>query len=93
LDITWPLELGYEIPEQAAMAVLDSLTGSGSHSLFGFPLDGIRVTATDLEWSTGEGAELTGRSRDLLPLLAGRAVPHQLFHGVGAVRAWSLATP
>jgi uncharacterized protein (TIGR03083 family) len=93
LDITWPLGLEYEIPALAATTVLDALTESGGRSLFGFPLDGIRVTATDLDWSAGHGDELAGRSRDLVPLLAGRAVPHELFEGAGATRAWSLAAP
>lgn len=60
-------------------------------TLFGFPLAGIRVQATDLDWSAGHGEELAGRSRDLLPLLAGRLVPRELFHGPGVARAWSLA--
>lgn len=91
LDITWPQGLEYEIPATATTTVLDALTGSGRESLFGFPLDGIRVVATDLDWSAGQGDELTGRSRDLVPLLAARAVPHELFGGAGAARAWSLA--
>jgi uncharacterized protein (TIGR03083 family) len=91
LDIAWPLGLAYEFPERATTTVLDSLTSTGPHSLFGFPLQGIRVAATDVVWSAGEGAELTGRSRDLVPLLAGRAVPRDLFGGAGAARAWSLA--
>jgi uncharacterized protein (TIGR03083 family) len=64
---------------------------AGRATLFGFPLAGIRVRATDLDWSTGDGEELAGRSRDLLPLLACRAVPGDLFQGPGAARAWSLA--
>jgi len=91
LDITWPLDLAYEIPEQGTMATLDALTSTASQTLFGFPLEGIRVAATDVDWSAGEGAELSGRSRDLVPLLAGRAVPRELFDGDGATRAWSLA--
>jgi uncharacterized protein (TIGR03083 family) len=93
LDIAWPLGLAYDIPERATTTVLDSLTSTGPQSLFGFPLQGIRVAATDVVWSAGEGAELTGRSRDLVPLLAGRAVPRDLFDGAGAARAWSLAVP
>jgi hypothetical protein len=89
LDITWPLRLTYQISAQAATTVLDSLIGSGARTLFGFPLEGIKVTATDLEWSAGSGEELSGLSRDLLPLLAGRVVPHELFGGAGAVLAWS----
>lgn len=91
LDIGWPAHLTYEIPGQAITTVLDAVTSTGSQSLFGFPLDGIKVIATDLGWSSGQGAELRGRSRDLVPLLAGRAVPHELFEGDGAARAWSLA--
>jgi uncharacterized protein (TIGR03083 family) len=66
-------------------------TGADRATLFGFPLTGIRVRATDLDWSAGYGEELAGRSRDLLPLLAGRLVPRELFHGTGVTRAWSLA--
>jgi uncharacterized protein (TIGR03083 family) len=91
LDITWPRKVAYDINESAAATVLDSLTATGSRTLFGFPLDGIKVVATDMDWSAGQGAELTGRSRDLIPLLAGRTVPHELFGGAGAARAWSLA--
>jgi uncharacterized protein (TIGR03083 family) len=91
LDITWPRKLTYDISERAAATVLDSITATGSRTLFGFPLDGIRVVATDMGWSAGQGAQLTGQSRDLIPLLAGRAVPHELFGGAGAARAWSLA--
>jgi uncharacterized protein (TIGR03083 family) len=91
LDITWPLAVEYAIPDAAMVSVLDSLTSTGSQSLFGFPLDGIEASATDLDWSAGGGAQLTGASRDLVPLLAGRTVPHDLFHGDGADRAWMLA--
>jgi uncharacterized protein (TIGR03083 family) len=91
LDITWPRELAYDINEQAVATVLDTVTATGSQTLFGFLLDGIKVVATDVDWSAGQGAELTGGSRDLIPLLAGRAVPHELFGGAGAARAWSLA--
>ena len=91
LDIAWPLGLGVEIPEPATTTVLDALISTGSRTLFGFPVEGIRVAATDVDWSTGHGAELTGRSRDLIPLLAGRAVPRELFDGDGVARAWSLA--
>jgi uncharacterized protein (TIGR03083 family) len=60
-------------------------------TVFGFPLAGIRVIATDLDWSAGQGAELTGLSRDVLPLLARRAIPRDRFAGPGADRAWQLA--
>jgi uncharacterized protein (TIGR03083 family) len=103
LDIGWPFELEYEIPDRAMTIVLDAITspltlgpddavaaeirpGARSETLFGFSLDGIRVRATDLDWSTGEGAELTGHSRDLLMLLAARRVPGDRFAGPAAAR-------
>lgn len=113
LDISWPVSLSYEIPEQAMTAVLDMLTtplalgqdeidaaevqaaaaqaDAGDGTIFGFPLAGIRVVATDLDWSAANGAELAGTSRNLLPLLAGRRIPREHFRGEGVARAWSLA--
>jgi len=85
-SITGPLAL----PDDAVVAA-DVQPGVQRATLFGFPLDGIRVSATDLDWSTGQGAELRGRGRDLLPLLAGRKISRELFSGPGADRAWSLA--
>jgi hypothetical protein len=93
LDITWPLSSDYDIPERAMMTVLDAITSPGDRTLFGFPLDGIEVTATDLGWSVGSGAPLAGRSRDLLMLLAGRAVPYEKFSGEGIPLAESSARP
>ena len=81
LDIAWPLSLRYPIADQAMTSVLDSVTSPGTQTVFGVSLDGVRVTATDLGWSAGYGAELAGASRDLLLLLAGRAVPADRFAG------------
>jgi len=83
LDITWPQAIEYPIPGQALATVLDLIAGDGSKSLFGIPLDGIELHASDLDWSSGAGAQLTGRSRDLLLLIAGRAIPHEAFSGPG----------
>jgi uncharacterized protein (TIGR03083 family) len=85
-SITGPLA-----PADDAAVAADVQPGAERTTLFGFPLGGIRVSATDLDWSAGQGAELRGRGRDLLPLLAGREIPHELFSGPGADQAWSLA--
>ena len=84
LDVTWPLPVTYQIPDRAMTAVLDSVAADGRETLFGVSLAGLRASATDLDWSAGDGAPLTGRSRDLLMLLTGRAVPRVLFGGDGA---------
>jgi uncharacterized protein (TIGR03083 family) len=78
-------------PRTGDVVAADVHADADRTTLFGFPLDGIKVSATDLDWSAGHGAELTGRSRDLLPLLAARRVPFDLFGGAGAARARSLA--
>ena len=85
-SITGPLALA-----DHAVVAADVEPSTKQTSVFGFPLEGIRVIATDLDWSAGQGAELRGRGRDLLPLLAGRTIPHEFFSGPGADRAWSLA--
>jgi uncharacterized protein (TIGR03083 family) len=83
LDMTWPLSIEYKIPDQALTVVLDALAGHGDESLFGVSLNGIRISATDLDWSAGAGAQLAGRSRDLIPMLAGRRIPLEVFTGDG----------
>jgi len=85
-SITSPLA-----PEARAIRAAELQAEADGATLFGFPLAGIAVRATDLDWSAGHGEELAGRSRDLLPLLAGRLVPRELFQGSGVARAWSLA--
>jgi len=92
LDICWPLGIEYEIPSRALTLVLGSLTSNGGESLFGFPLAGITVTASDLGWSAGAGPELAGRGRDLVPLLAGRQIPRDRFDGDGVARVWPVTT-
>lgn len=86
LDITWPLEVRAQIPAVALTTVLESITSPGTHTFFGFPLTGLELAATDLDWSTGSGARLAGRGRDLVMLLAGRSVPRNLFSGEGAAQ-------
>jgi uncharacterized protein (TIGR03083 family) len=92
LDITWPLSIEYQIPDEAMTAVLDSVISPASHTLFGFPLEGISLSAPDLRWSAGSGPPLAGRGRDLLLLLAGRQIPRELFEGDGAELAGTSAT-
>lgn len=89
--LTTPLALEQDEIEAAEVQAAAEGASAGSATIFGFPLDGIRVVATDLGWTAGSGAELTGTGRDLLPLLAGRRIPRERFSGEGVTRAWSLA--
>jgi uncharacterized protein (TIGR03083 family) len=86
LDITWPLSITYPIPDEAMATVLGLIAGQDGQNAFGVDLDGIELRATDLDWSSGSGAEATGPSRDLLLLLARRTLPHDAVTGPGAQR-------
>jgi uncharacterized protein (TIGR03083 family) len=86
LDITWPLSITYPIPDEAMATVLGLIAGQQGQNAFGVDLDGIELRATDLDWSSGSGAEATGPSRDLLLLLARRTLAHDAVTGPGAQR-------
>jgi uncharacterized protein (TIGR03083 family) len=83
LDITWPLGIECKVPDQAMITVLGLIAGEADRSVFDVPLVGIELRATDLDWSSGSGAELAGHSRDLLLLICGRKIPRDLFSGPG----------
>jgi uncharacterized protein (TIGR03083 family) len=86
LDATWLLDVGYAVPDEALATVLDLIVGTGERSLFGVDVSGVRLRATDLDWSAGTGPLVEGRARDLLPLVAGRRIPADRFGGVGLDR-------
>ena len=77
LDIRVPLERCQELPEGTIRAVLDDLAEGGTHTHFGVTLDGVRLRATDVEWSFGSGTPIMGSATDLALLLSGRARPGQ----------------
>jgi uncharacterized protein (TIGR03083 family) len=74
LDVTIALDRPASAPTEAAVAVLDQLTAS-SGTLFGIDLAGIRLEATDTDWSWGDGRLVRGDSGCLVALLSGRAMP------------------
>lgn len=74
LDITTPLGLPQAPGEPALRTVLDALA-DGVHASFGIDLDGVRLTATDLDWSWGDGRGVTGPAADLALTLTGRTLP------------------
>lgn len=74
LDVTIPLGEPPVAPSEAVRDVLDQLTGSDG-AWFGVDLTGVRLEATDLEWSWGEGEPVRADSGPLVALLSGRALP------------------
>ncbi|HEY1627542.1 MAG TPA: maleylpyruvate isomerase family mycothiol-dependent enzyme [Streptosporangiaceae bacterium] len=75
LDITVPLGAGFTVPEERLRAVLPPSPDEMSVKFFGTDLDGIELRATDMDWTFGTGAPLTGAAQDLLLVICGRKLP------------------
>lgn len=71
-DIRRPLGMARAVPEERAIAVADGL------KRIGFPfgtkkrIAGLRLTATDADWSTGDGPEVSGSIEALVMAMANR---------------------
>ena len=86
LDITVPLGLPFAVPEERLRRVLPASLAERSVRYFGTELSGIELRATDLDWSLGSGAPLTGAAQDLLLALCGRKLPSGRLTGDPAAR-------
>jgi len=75
LDITTALGLPRTASDEATRAVLDTLPSAGVHRHFGTDVDGRRLRATDLDWSFGDGEEVSAEAGELVLALAGRPRP------------------
>ena len=82
-DIRQPTGLSRPVPEATLLTVADTVKG------IGFPLQarkriaGLRLSATDCEWSTGDGALVEGPLASLILVMAGRKVPLDDLSGAG----------
>ena len=74
LDVTVALDRPTVAPLEAVVAVLDHLTAANG-ACFGVDLTGVRLVATDTDWTWGSGEEVRADSGDLVALLSGRALP------------------
>jgi uncharacterized protein (TIGR03083 family) len=87
-DIAIPLGLDYPMPSEAARAGADRVWTMGWPFWARHRLRGLRMVATDTDWSVGNGVELRGPIAMLLLLLTGRtatAVPHLSGAGVQTI--------
>jgi uncharacterized protein (TIGR03083 family) len=75
LDITVPLGVPRRSPDETIRAVLDGLTHGGTHAHFGIDIDGLRLGATDIDWTYGSGRPVGGAAGDLALFLCGRQLP------------------
>ncbi|MET8626846.1 maleylpyruvate isomerase family mycothiol-dependent enzyme [Kitasatospora sp. NPDC004669] len=86
LDITVALGMPARLPLPRAAALLGAVSAR-SVRFFGARLEGVRLRATDVEWSYGEGRSVVeGRAEHLLLVAYGRRVPRGLLAGEGAER-------
>ena len=85
LDVRRPLEISRRIPTERIRACLDFLT---ARPRAGFipagRLTGLRLEATDLDWSAGSGLAVHGTGEDLLLAVSGRPTGAQRLSGEGA---------
>ncbi len=82
-DIRRPTGMTRNVPEATLVAVADAVKGVG------FPLGakkriaGLRLSATDSDWSAGDGPSVTGPLASLIFVMAGRRAPLADLSGEG----------
>ena len=72
--MTLPLGRPTVAPAEAVVAVLDQLTVANG-AWFGVDLTGVRLEASDADWSWGSGDVVRADGGALVALLSGRTLP------------------
>lgn len=87
-DITRPLGRPFSMPVEAAAQAATYVWGRGFPYSPRKRLGGFRLTATDVEWTVGDGDPVQGPIAAMLLLLTGRtvAIPELTGAGVAALR-------
>jgi uncharacterized protein (TIGR03083 family) len=85
-DIAIPLARPRHMPREAARAGAATVWAMGWPFWARWRLRGFRLTATDVEWQVGDGADILGPLDALLLLLTGRAVVLPRLAGEGAAQ-------
>jgi uncharacterized protein (TIGR03083 family) len=85
LDITVALGLGRVVPPERLSLVLAGMRPRNV-AFFGADLGGLRLEATDRDWTYGTGEPLRGRAQDLLLVICGRRLPAGHLEGPAAAR-------
>jgi uncharacterized protein (TIGR03083 family) len=83
-DALRPLSLDLEAPPQDVVPVLDAYWTVGRVAFHAAPQRGLRLVATDVDWTRGQGPEVRGRAIDLLLLIANRRQVVTSLSGPGA---------
>ena len=83
LDIRRPLGISRVVPQERTRISLTLLTEGGNQVMPAGRLDGLRLEATDIDWSHGQGATVTGAADALMLAIAGRSAALNELHGDG----------
>jgi uncharacterized protein (TIGR03083 family) len=75
LDITVPLGVNRQLPEERVRIVLDAVTRPKILRFFAVDLRGVELRASDLDWSFGSGRPTVGLAQVLALILCGRQLP------------------
>jgi uncharacterized protein (TIGR03083 family) len=82
-DIRRPLFIIREYPEASVTRAADFYKGSNLIVGGKKRIEGLRLRATDTDWSTGDGPEVTGPAISLLLAMAGRSAALKDLSGAG----------
>lgn len=83
LDITVPLGIEWTAPPDAAIAAAERLAVTGGLLMNAKHVRGLRLEATNVDWSRGDGPVVRGPMELLLLLMAGRRIPLTGLEGDG----------
>jgi hypothetical protein len=81
LDFTVPLGITHPIPDEVLRTVLDGITRTSSLKHFGVDIEGIALSADDIDWTFGSRTTVSGRAEDLILALSGRKAPSGRLRG------------
>lgn len=83
-DIRRPLGLPRVVPDDRLRPVAEKLKATGFPFGTRKRIAGVRLTATDMDWSTGDGPEVRGPAEALVMMMAGRKAALDDLSGEGA---------
>jgi hypothetical protein len=83
VDIRRPMGMSRSVPEAALLTVADLVKRIGFPFQAKKRIAGLRVSATDVDWSAGEGPIVEGPLASLILVMAGRSAPLEDLSGEG----------
>ena len=86
LDVIEAVPLPRRVEDVCIRRVLDVVAAPEAPNLFGVDLSGVTLRATDLAWSLGSGATVSGPAQALALIACGRLLPAGRLEGEAAAR-------